>query len=48
MKSTQNLSGKEAVQKLRSLTGSTPTCMFGSGLVEVTPMQVQRVDQRGR
>jgi len=51
MSTTQNLSGKEAIQKLRNLTESTPTCMFGSGLqmipIHVCPMQVQQVDHQG-
>ncbi len=51
MKSTKNLMGPEAVEKLRELLKETPTCMFGSGLVRtpfhVCPMQVQEVDEQG-
>ncbi|MES2661392.1 MAG: pyridoxamine 5'-phosphate oxidase family protein [Verrucomicrobiota bacterium] len=51
MSTIQNLSGKEAIDKLRSLTESTPTCMFGSGLrvipIHFCPMQVQEVDHQG-
>jgi general stress protein 26 len=51
MNTTKNLMGHEAVEKLRSLTDETPTCMFGSGLqtipFHVCPMQVQEVDDRG-
>lgn len=51
MNTTKNLMGREAVEKLRSLTAETPTCMFGSGLqtipFHVCPMQVQEVDDRG-
>jgi general stress protein 26 len=51
MSTTQNLSGKDAVDKLRELVADTPTCLFGSGLKEVPmhlcPMQVQQVDHQG-
>ncbi|NQW99380.1 pyridoxamine 5'-phosphate oxidase family protein [bacterium] len=51
MSTTHNLSGKEAVDKLRGLINDTPTCLFGSGLKEVPmhlcPMQVQQVDPQG-
>jgi general stress protein 26 len=51
MSTIQNLSGKEAVDKLRALTENTPTCMFGSGLrtvpIHFCPMQVQHVDYQG-
>lgn len=51
MSSTQNLSGKEAVEKLRQLTKDTSVCMFGSGLGDIPmhlcPMQVQEVDPQG-
>jgi general stress protein 26 len=51
MMTDQNLSGKEAIEKLRTLTESTPTCMFGSGLdvvpMHLCPMQVQQVDHQG-
>ena len=51
MKTTKNLMGREAVEKLRSLIDETPTCMFGSGLqtipFHVCPMHVQEVDDRG-
>ncbi|MEO5912815.1 MAG: pyridoxamine 5'-phosphate oxidase family protein [Luteolibacter sp.] len=51
MSTTQNLTGKEAIDKLRSLTENTPTCMFGSGLhvipFHLCPMEVQQVDHQG-
>jgi general stress protein 26 len=51
MSSTHNLSGKDAVEKLRQLTKDTPVCMFGSGLTNIPmhlcPMQVQEVDPQG-
>lgn len=51
MSTTQNLSGDEAIDKLRELVTVTPTCLFGSGLKEIPmhlcPMHVQQVDSKG-
>ncbi len=52
MSSTKNLTGDDAVKKLRDLTNDASTCMFGSGISQVPshvcPMQVQQVDEEGR
>lgn len=51
MSKHHDLSGSEAVTKLRYLVDTTPTCMFGSGLkdlpMHLCPMQVQDVDHQG-
>jgi general stress protein 26 len=51
MSTIQNLTGKEAIEKLRSLTENTSTCMFGSSLsvipIHFCPMEVQEVDHQG-
>ena len=51
MNETQDFIGQDAVDKLRSLVSSSPTCMFASNLTSVPfhvcPMQVQRVDDQG-
>lgn len=50
--STQNLSSDEAVQKIRKMIGSAPTCMMATELqsvpFHVCPMQVQQVDSQGQ
>lgn len=51
MNATRNLTGSEALEKLRTLTKETPTCMFASGFsvvpFHVCPMHVQCVDDNG-
>jgi general stress protein 26 len=48
---SQDLSGKDAIDKLRSLTENSPTCMLGTELdrvpMQLCPMQVQEVDDLG-
>ena len=49
--STKNLSGADAVKKLKDLAEGASTCMFASGLGTIPfhtcPMQVQQVDEQG-
>ena len=51
MSTIQNLTGDEAVAKLRHLTNGASTCLFYSGLGTIPahccPMQVQQVDDEG-
>lgn len=51
MSSTKNLTGDEAVAKLRHLTNGASTCLFYSGFDQIPahacPMQVQQVDADG-
>lgn len=51
MSSIQNLTGDDAVAKLRHLTNNASTCLFYSGLERIPshacPMQVQQVDEEG-
>ncbi|MFT3693786.1 MAG: pyridoxamine 5'-phosphate oxidase family protein [Kofleriaceae bacterium] len=48
----RDLSGTDAVQKLRELVKQAPTCMFGTAIttgkpMSVRPMSVQKVDDAG-
>lgn len=51
MSSTQNLTGDDAIAKIRHLTNDSSTCLFYSGLETIPshacPMQVQQVDAEG-
>jgi general stress protein 26 len=47
----QNLSGREAIKKIKSLSEDAKTCMFNTNLTEIPfhtrPMSLQEVDENG-
>ncbi|MFC7337897.1 pyridoxamine 5'-phosphate oxidase family protein [Haloferula chungangensis] len=52
MSTIKNLTGQDAVYKLRELIGESPTCMLATQLgvvpFHVCPMQAQQIDKEGR